>query len=266
YDYMNSRLADGEKIEAEFDLRHTFTPGPIPVYNTVAEIPGVERPDECIIVSAHLDSWDGPGSMGTTDNGTGSAVTLEAARLLMAAGARPKRTIKFILWTGEEQGLLGSREWVRQHEHLWPNISAVFVDDGGTNTQGGLKCTDAMAPMLAAATAPVNFRFFDARDGRPLNVNIQPGGERFNQSGGSDHAAFIAKGIPGFFWDEVGRAEYGYGWHTQNDTIDLAIPEYLMQSATCSAITAYNLACAPGMLPRFPMDSGSEDPPRRRGE
>lgn len=264
YDYMNSRLADGEKIEAEFDLRHVFTPGPIPVYNTVAEIPGVELPDEYIIVSAHLDSWDGPGSMGTTDNGTGSAVTLEAARLLMAAGARPKRTIKFILWTGEEQGLLGSREWVRQHEHLWPKISAVFVDDGGTNTQGGLKCTDAMAPMLAAATAPVNFRFFDAKDGKPLNVNIQPGGERFDQSGGSDHAAFIAKGIPGFFWDEVGRAEYGYGWHTQNDTMDLAIPEYLMQSATCSAITAYNLACAPEMLPRFRQEPEDGGRPRRR--
>ncbi|MCC6321111.1 MAG: M20/M25/M40 family metallo-hydrolase [Phycisphaerales bacterium] len=266
YDYMNSRLADGEKIEAEFDLKNTFTAGPIPVYDTVAEIPGTDRPDEYVIVSAHLDSWNGPGSMGTTDNGTGSSVTLEAARLLMAAGAKPRRTIKFILWTGEEQGLLGSREWVKQHEALWPKISACFVDDGGTNYEGGLKCTDAMAPMLAAATAPVNNQFFDSKDGKPLNVNIQPGGERFNQSGGSDHASFIAKGIPGFFWDEVGRAEYGYGWHTQHDKLDLAIPEYLQQSSTCAAITAYNLACAPDLLPRFPMDQdgGGDDRPRRR--
>ena len=79
YDYLNSRLSDGEKIEAEFDLQNTFTAGPIPVYDTVAEIRGTEKPDEYVIVSAHLDSWNGPGSMGTTDNGTGSSVTLEAA-------------------------------------------------------------------------------------------------------------------------------------------------------------------------------------------
>jgi carboxypeptidase Q len=272
YDCINSRLTDGDNFVVEFDLNHTLTPGPIPVYNTVAEIRGTEKPDECIIVSGHLDSWNGPGSQGTTDNGTGSAVTLEAARILMAAGAKPKRTIKFILWTGEEQGLLGSREWVKQNEALWPKISAVFVDDGGTNYEGGLRCTDAMAPMLAAATAPVNNLFFDSvekidgtGDPKPLNVNIQTTGEEFRQSGGSDHAAFIDKGVPGFFWDEVGRATYGYGWHTQHDKLDLAIPEYLMQSSTCAAITAYNLACAPEMLPRFkPRERGAEAPRPRR--
>src|SRR5262249_27661675 len=76
YDYMNSRLADGEEIYAEFDLRNTFTPGPINTYNTVAEIKGTTWPDQMVIISAHLDSWNGPGSMGTTDNGTGSCVTL----------------------------------------------------------------------------------------------------------------------------------------------------------------------------------------------
>lgn len=264
YDCMNSRLTDGDEFVVEFDLPHTFTPGPIPVYNTVAVIRGTEKPDEYVIVSGHLDSWNGPGSQGTTDNGTGSAVTLEAARLLMTAGARPKRSIMFILWTGEEQGLLGAQEWVKQHESLWPRISACFVDDGGTNYQGGLKCTDEMVPVLAAATAPVNNHFFDSRDGKPLNVNIQGQGDKFPSSGGSDHAAFVRKNIPGFFWDEVGRAEYGYGWHTQNDRLDLAIPEYLMQSATCSAITAYNLACAPDLLPRLKPPASEEERPARR--
>ncbi len=271
YDCINSRLTDGDEFVVEFDIQNTLTPGPWAVYNTVAEIPGTEKPDEYVIVSAHLDSWNGPGSQGTTDNGTGSSVTLEAARLLMAAHAKPKRTIKFILWTGEEQGLLGSKEWVKQNEALWPKISAVFVDDGGTNYEGGLRCTDAMAPMLAAATAPVNRQFVDTGDvspefpkGKPMTVNIHAEGDAFKQSGGSDHASFVAKGIPGFFWDETGRAEYGYGWHTQNDRINLAIPAYLMQSSTCAAITAYNLACAPEMLPRFAMpeagDSGSRKP------
>jgi hypothetical protein len=267
YDYINSRLADGDEVHLEFDLKHTLTAGPIPVYNTVAEIPGTDKADEVIIVSGHLDSWNGPGSKGATDNGTGSSVTLEAARILMAAGAKPRRTIRFVLWTGEEQGLLGSGSYVERHAAELPKISAVFVDDGGTNYEGGLGCTDAMAPMLAAATAPVNGLFFDSADGKPLNVNIRPGGEDFQQSGGSDHASFVRKGVPGFFWDEIGRAEYGRGWHTQFDTIDLAIPEYLRQSATCAAITAYNLACADEMLPRWEMKepaAGGDRPAGRR--
>lgn len=266
YDYMNSRLADGMKIEVEVDLQHTFTNGPIPVYNTIAEIPGTVWPDEVVIVSAHLDSWDGPGSQGTTDNGTGSAVTLEAARLLMSAKARPKRTIRFILWTGEEQGLLGSRAYVnalRETGEL-DKVSAVFVDDGGTNYEGGLQCIESQVPYLAAATAPINGHFYSEVDKKFLDVNVQAsrrmGGGM--TGGSSDHASFLQAGVPGFFWDEVGRADYYYGWHTQNDKIDLAIPEYLIQSSTCAAITAYNLACAPDLLPRPVRE---EAPERGRG-
>lgn len=255
YDYINSRLTDGEEIQVECLITNVLTPGPWPVYNTIAEIPGTKRPDEVVIISGHLDSWDGPGSQGTTDNGTGSAVTMEAARLLMAAGAKPDRTIRFILWTGEEQGLLGAREYVKSlsAEEL-SKISAVFVDDGGTNTQGGLRLIREMLPMLSAATAPVNGLFADDVTGEALNVNLRID-EQFEQTGGSDHAAFVQVGVPGFFWTEVGRAEYGFGWHTQNDRMDLAIERYLHQSSVCSAITAYNLACAPELLPRFE-DSG----------
>ncbi len=250
YDYINSRLYDGVPLDLEFNLPHTFTPGPIPVYNVIAEIPGTEFPDEVIIVSAHLDSWNGPGSLGTTDNGTGSSVTLETARILAAVGAKPKRTIRFILWTGEEQGLLGSRAYV---ESLTPEqlskISAVFVDDGGTNYQGGLHAIAPMRDYLAAATAPTNGRFFDSSRDAWMDVNVRIENE-MPRGGGSDHAAFNRVGVPGFFWDEIGRANYGHGWHTQYDRLDLAIPEYLVQSSTNSAITAYNLACAPSLLPR----------------
>jgi carboxypeptidase Q len=203
-----------------------------------------------VIVSGHLDSWNGPGSTGTIDNGTGSSVTLEAARILMAAGAKPKRTIRFILWTGEEQGLLGSKSYVERNGDQLDKISCVLVDDGGTNYEGGLGGTDAMLPMLANATAPINNVFYSETDGRYLNVNLHSTGERLSGGGGSDHASFNAVGVPGFFWDEVGRADYGYGWHTQYDRLDQAIPEYLMQSSTCAAVTAYNLACAPSLLPR----------------
>ncbi|MBX3385908.1 MAG: M20/M25/M40 family metallo-hydrolase [Phycisphaeraceae bacterium] len=261
YDYLNSRLTDSEEVHAEFLVTNDMSAGPWPVYDTIAEIPGTTRPDEVVIISGHLDSWDGPGSQGATDNGTGSAVTMETARLLMAAGAKPDRTIRFILWTGEEQGLLGSREYVKSLSAAeLSRVSAMFVDDGGTNTQGGLRLVREMLPMLASATAPVNGLFVDDVTGEPLNVNLRVD-ERFEQSGGSDHASFVAVGVPGFFWTEVGRAEYGFGWHTQNDRIDLAIERYLHQSSVCSAITAYNLACAPELLPRFEETGGGSFAP-----
>lgn len=250
YDYINSRLADGDPIEAEFDLKNEFTKGPIPVYNTVAEIRGSEKPDEVVIISAHLDSWNGPGSQGCTDNGTGTVVTLEAARILMAAHARPKRTIRFVNWTGEEQGLLGSHGYVEAHKDEMGKISAVFVDDGGTDYEGGLPAAADMVPMLAAATAPTNNVFYSEVDKKFLNVNVRNTGAKIDTHGSSDHASFNQVGVPGFFWDEVGRADYGFGWHTQNDRLELAIPEYLRQSATNAAITAYRLACAETLLPR----------------
>lgn len=266
YDYILTRMGENMDIEVEFDLQNNLTEGPIPVYNVIAEIPGTQYPDEVVIISAHIDSWDGPGSLGTTDNGTGSAVMTEAARILKAAGAKPKRTIRVCLWGGEEQGLLGAREYVKNlSEDERAKISAAFVDDGGTNYQGGIPAADFMVDYLAAATAPTNGTFRSSidkgnqlRDDNPdndelagyLNVNIRPTGAKINTHGGSDHAAFNAVGIPGFFWDESGRGDYGYTWHTQNDTFDEAIEEYLIQSATNMAITAYNLANAPGLLPR----------------
>ena len=269
YDAINSRLADGEDVVVEANLTHHFVEGPIPVFNVIAELRGTELPDEVIIVSAHLDSWDGPGSMGTQDNGTGSSVTIETARILTAAGVRPRRTIRFILWSGEEQGLLGSRRYVESlSEEELAGISAVFVDDGGTNYQGGLVCVEAMADMLAAATAPVNEAFPDL----PVEITIR---ERMPRGGGSDHASFNRRGVPGFFWTEDGVGgregkDYRFVWHTQNDTLRYAVPEYLTQSATCSAVTAYNLAMAETMLPRYVPsgdggDAEGEGPRRRRG-
>ncbi|MFT6832347.1 MAG: hypothetical protein ACJAZN_002519, partial [Planctomycetota bacterium] len=250
YDAINSRLSDDEEVELEFDLKHYFTEGPFGVFNTIAEIPGTEFPDEVVIVSAHLDSWNGPKSQGTQDNGTGSSVTLEAARILMAAGVKPRRTIRFCLWSGEEQGLLGSRGYVKSlSEEELSKISACFVDDGGTYYQGGLFCVAEMEPMLTAATAPVNAAFPDL----PIDIVVR---EKMPRGGSSDHASFNGEGVPGFFWTEKNRPDlegmgYRFSWHTQNDTLEYAIEEYLVQSATCSAVTAYSLAMADTLLPRY---------------
>lgn len=266
YDFLNSRLADGEKVEVEFNLSHTFKAGPIPVHNVIAEIKGSKYPNEYVIISGHLDSWDGPGSLGVTDNATGSAVTMEAARILKAVNAKPLRTIRFVLWTGEEQGLLGSKGYVNSRKDELPGISAVFVDDGGTGYQAGVQAAEVQVEMLAAASAPVNNVFFSRFDKKFLNVDIKNTGETMKSHGGSDHASFNQVGVPGFFWEEGGRAEYGYGWHTQNDKMNLAIEEYLIQSATNSAVVAYRLGCAPTLLPRAKSDSAGERPNMLRRE
>jgi carboxypeptidase Q len=250
YDFINSRLADGEAFEVELNLANRFVPGPVGAFNTIAEIRGTERPDEVVFVTAHLDSWDGPGAQGSLDNGTGSASVMEAARLLMAAGAKPKRTIRFCLWTGEEQGLLGARAYVKQHVDQKDKWSMNVNDDGGTNWLGGMPAAEQMVPMLAAATAPLNYVFYSQADQKWMNVEIRSTGPRIRTHASSDHHAFNEVGVPGFFWDEKGRQDYGYGWHTQNDRYELAIPEYLMQSATAAAVTAYQIACAPTLLPR----------------
>jgi carboxypeptidase Q len=249
FEAMQEQLAAGEAVEVEIDLAHYFIEGPFPVYNTIAEIRGSEKPDEVIILSAHLDSWDGPGSQGTQDNGTGSSVMLEAARILMAAGVQPKRTIRFCLWTGEEQGLYGSRGYVASlSDGEKERISAAFVDDGGTNYQGGLNCIAAMKPMLDEAIAPLLEAFPEYEV-----INIVQ--DKMPAGGSSDHASFNRAGVPGFFWMEKGKGgreekTYRYVWHTQNDTTRYAVEEYLIQSATCSAVTAFNLAQAETLLPR----------------
>lgn len=248
HEALAAALASGARVVAEIDLQHRFVPGPVPVYNTIAEIRGSEKPDEVVIVSGHLDSWDGPGSKGAQDNGTGSAVTLEAARILMAAGVKPRRTIRFALWTGEEQGLLGSAGYLASlSEDERKKISACFVDDGGTNYQGGVMCLAAQKEWMDEALAPVAEAFPEL----PIEnvVSERMGGM------GSDHATFNGAGIPGFFWIEKGSGgregkSYDFVHHTQHDTQRYAVEEYLVQSATCSAVAAYQVAEMEELLPR----------------
>lgn len=242
-DAVFEQLEAKKPVTLEFDMEQEFVKGPRPLYNVVAEIRGTEKPDEVVIVSGHLDSWDGPGSEGALDNGTGTMVALEAARILGVAGAKPKRTIRFIMWTGEEQGLFGSRAYVEAHKSELEKISAVFVDDGGTNYQGGVTCTAEMAPMLREAFKPA----MDAFPDLPMEIRIAA---RIPRGGGSDHAPFNGAGVPGFFWFETGKSDYNFVHHTQNDSYKMAIPEYLVQSSTNSAAAAYIIACAPTLLPR----------------
>lgn len=249
-DKVQADLAAGKPVELEFNLDQKFRKGPITNYNVIAEIPGTEHPDEVVIVSGHLDSWDGPGSQGALDNGTGSTTTLEAARILCTAKAKPKRTIRFILWTGEEEGLMGSRGYVIEHMSEMDKISAILVDDGGTDYQGGYDGAASMQQMMTEAYAPVVAAFPDM----PETYSTR---ERSETRIGSDQDSFNAIGVPGFFTKEsfnqqYGQSDYTFIHHTQHDQIKYAIPAYLVQSGTNHAAVSYYLACATTLLPRFP--------------
>ena len=234
----------GRNVELEFNLHHTWRKGPISVGNVVADIKGTEKPDEMVIVSGHQDSWDGPGSQGALDNGTGTCTALEAARILMAAGARPKRTIRFILWSGEEQGLFGSAGYVEAHKDEMNKISAVLVDDGGSGYQAGYIGPKSMKLMMETAFAPSNVAFPTLPETYKVVASIR------RQETGSDHASFWKYGVPGFFTIEGGNLDYNYIHHTQHDRYEQANAEYLVQSATNHAIVSFNLASAENLLPR----------------
>ncbi len=240
YEAVVEQLDDGKDVEVEFDIRNHFRKGPIPLYNVVADIIGTEFPDQFVVVGGHLDSWDG--ATGTTDNGTGSATTIEAARLLMALGAKPRRSIRFMLWSGEEQGLLGSRAWVQKHKDEMANYSASLVHDGGTNYLSGIAGMPEMQPQLQVAFEHV----LTLSKEMPFRIREIPAFTPI----GSDHEAFTAVGVPGFFWNQSGRANYTHTHHTQYDTYGAAIPEYQRHSSVVAATGALGLANLPEMLTR----------------
>jgi carboxypeptidase Q len=241
FDEIAGLLKEDKAVELEFDIRNHFKKGPIPLYNVVADIIGSEFPDEYVIVGGHIDSWDG--ATGTTDNGTGCATTLEAARLIMKAGIKPRRTIRFMLWSGEEQGLFGSEAYVKAHPDLIKKISAVLVHDGGTNYLSGIGVTKAMKKDIDEVFAPI----VGLDNTMPFTIREVPG---LRAGGGSDHVPFIAAGAPGFFWGQKGKANYNTTHHTQHDTYDRAIPEYQKHSSIVAALGSLGIANLDHLLSR----------------
>jgi hypothetical protein len=241
YSDLLRRVEGGEAVELEFDVDNRFLPGPIPQFNVIADLRGSEQPDEYVIVGGHLDSWDG--AQGAQDNGTGVATTLEAARLLVAAGAKPPRTIRFALWTGEEQGLLGSSAYVAAHPELMPRISAVLIHDGGTNYLSGIAGPAGLLPDLERAFRPL----VHLSPEMPFEVQENQG---LGRMGGSDHVPFVRAGVPGFFWRQSGDTRYDFVHHTQHDVFENVRQDYQRHSAVVVAVGAYNLARLDGLLDR----------------
>jgi carboxypeptidase Q len=234
---MLFRMLKRGPVEVELEMTNSFSEKPVEVYNTVAEIRGSEKPEEVVMLGAHLDSWDlGTGS---TDNGTGSMAVLEAARALAKLQLKPKRTIRFALFTGEEEGLCGSVKYVETHKSELDKISAIMVHDTGTGRVLTLGLHDNYQDreIVDQEIAPL----------RELKL-LEPSMQR---SFGTDHASFDDVGVPGF-WAVQDSAEYSKTHHSQSDTFDKVWKDDLNQGAQVLAAWAYNTAQLPAMLPRRP--------------
>jgi len=204
--------------------------GVVPTFNTIAEIKGVEKPNEYVILSAHFDSWDG--SQGTTDNGTGTIVMMEAMRILKKFYPNPKRTIMVGHWGSEEQGLNGSRAFVEDYPKIVENTQAVFNQDNGTGRvvsisgQGFLNSYDYLSRWLSAVPQDVTKHIETDFPGMP-------------GSGGTDHASFVAAGVPAFNLSALDWEYWNYTWHTNLDSYDKIVFDDLKNNVILTAILAY---------------------------
>jgi hypothetical protein len=249
--YRLATRPEPAKTKVEVEITAKFVPGPITVYNTVGEIPG-EKADEFVVVGAHLDSWDL--GQGTTDNGTGSCVVLETARLLARTGVKPKRTIRFVLFSGEEEGLHGSRQYCIRHKDEMAKTSVCLVHDTGTGKVlgFGLQGREAIKPIMDKELVSLKNLGFNGCTLRSLN--------------GTDHQSFEAVGVPGFACDQD-MDEYRLTHHTQADTFDKAKEPNLIQGAQVMAVTATRVANLPNLLPRDrPQGAGGFNRGQRGGE
>ncbi|MBI3665192.1 MAG: M20/M25/M40 family metallo-hydrolase [Acidobacteria bacterium] len=236
-------LEHKQPLEVEVDIHNEITSEPVEVYNTVAEIPGGEKANEVVIIGAHLDSWDL--GEGATDNATGSSVALEVARAIRTSGLKPERTLRFILFSGEEQGLNGSRAYVKAHQSEMDKVQGVVIHDTGTGRvksfalQNRYDLREAMDKLV-----------------EPLReVGLEELSLRW--MGGSDHVPFAEVGVPAFMGIQD-PAEYRKTHHSQSDTLDKIKREELVQGAKVVAALAWNLSADPEKLPRKEMEASSQ--------
>jgi hypothetical protein len=257
-------LGDGRAVTLEVEIVNRTWPKGKTAYNVVAEIPGTDLKDEVVMVGGHLDSWHA--ATGATDNAIGASVTMEVARIIKALGLKPRRTIRLALWSGEEQGLLGSLAYVKQHfgsfEEPKPEYEmfAGYVNiDSGTGRARG----------MSVFGPPETATFI-----RPTVVGLKDLGlvgtvaSSSRRQGGSDHTSFNAAGLPGIGVGQDPIEYQSHTWHTNLDTYERVIESDVQASTIAIATLVYDLATRDQKLPRFdkakmPKPAPSDDAPSR---
>jgi hypothetical protein len=244
-------MADGLAVELEVNIVNHDYPEGATVYNTVGEIPGTDKADEVVMLGAHLDSWHA--ATGATDNAIGSSIMLEAARILKALGVKPRRTIRVALWSGEEEGLLGSKAYVAEHfgtfeqqKPEYAKFNGYINIDSGTGRVRGLTIfgPPAAAAVIRGAVASLEDLGIEgaiATDSR--------------RTGGTDSTSFNAAGLPGIGSQQDPIEYQSDTWHTNLDTYERIIEDDVKQAAIVVATTVYTLAMRDEMIPRFAADA-----------
>ncbi len=248
YDVIYQMAKERRYFQLEFDIRNHFKMGPVKYHNVIGIIPGTEFPDEYVIMGGHLDAFDV--ATGGVDDGSGVTPTMEAARLIMEAGGKPKRTILTVLWAGEEFGLYGSKSWVKKNEDKLDKVSNMVNRDSGPTVPVSITVSEAMKEdfiPIAEAINRINPEF-------PLELKEREPRERPERPWGTDSGPFAVKGIPtiGFDLGDPKGYDFNYGeiWHTERDTYDKSIAEYQEHAAVATAILVYGIADLDHLLDR----------------
>ncbi len=258
YGRIGRLLADKLDVQIEINIVNTVYPQNTTQYNVIAEIPGSDKGQEVVMLGGHLDSWHS--ATGATDNAIGCTVMMEAIRILQAVGVKPRRTIRLALWSGEEQGLLGSQAYVKEHfgtfenpKPEYANFAGYFNIDSGTGRARGMTVfgPPEAAGILRRALAPFAFQ------GVAGAITTTS-----RNRGGSDHTSFNEAGLPGI---GVGQDPIEYNshtWHTNLDTYERVIESDAQSSAMAIASAVYHLAMREEKLPRFAKEQMPTLPPR----
>lgn len=250
YKIIEQMCKERRYFQLEFDIRNYFKLGPVKYYNVIGKIKGTKYPDEYVLMGGHLDCFDV--ASGGVDDGSGVSPAMEAARLIMAAGGKPQRSILVCLWAGEEFGLLGSKSWVEKNKKLWDKFSNYFNRDGGPTVANSLTVTAAMYDDFAKICEPLNginpdFPF-------TLNKRTDEPGPRPTRAGGSDHAYFAMNGIPtaSFGTADTKGYDFNYGeiWHTERDMYNKSIAEYQNHTSVVTAVVVFGVANLDHLLSR----------------
>src|ERR1044072_5724422 len=252
-------LNDGTEVVLEFNIVNRVYPEGATSYNTIGEIRGSDKADEVIMLGGHLDSWHA--ATGATDNAIGCTIMMEAARILKTLGVKPRRTIRVALWSGEEEGLLGSIAYVKQHfgsvedpKPGYEKLGGYLNIDSGT---GRVRGASVFGPPEGAAIMREILAPFKA-DG--VVGAVAP---RSRRLGGSDHTSFSNAGLPGIGMGQD-PIEYGtHTWHTNLDTYERIIEDDVKKDAMVVAWAVYQLAMRDDLLPRY---SKAEMPAKRSEE
>jgi carboxypeptidase Q len=252
-------MADGSPVSLEFDIRNKSFPEGTTSYNVIGEIQGTDKKDEVIMLGGHLDSWHA--ATGATDNAIGCSIMMEAARLIKASGLKPRRTIRVALWSGEEEGLLGSQAYVKEHfgsfENPKPEYSkfgGYFNIDSGTGRPrafGVFGPPEASAILRGYAAPFEDFGILGATNSKSRGL------------GGSDNTSFNQAGLPGIGVQQD-PIEYGtHTWHTNLDTYERIIEDDVKKASIIIGSAAFQLAMRDELLPRFKTEEMPALPPAR---